>query len=587
MTFPIRHHNRNTLWANLLLEELWRLGVRDLCIAPGSRSAPLTLAAADMEKYRKHVHFDERGLAFFALGLAKGSGRAVAVITTSGSAVANLYPALVEAKQFGVPLILITADRPTELVGCGANQAIQQHEIFADYPAASIYWPAPDENISANWLLGSIDQAYARSCDKRLPLHINCMFREPFYPDGELQDFGGWVGKTGHWNKSDKPYTEYFESNEPSWSFSEKDVSEFVQSDGLLVVGKLPESTDSCVIATKLIALSERLGWPIVADVQSPLHGHEKTLKYADLMLVTSEGSRLLAEADRVIQVGSHIVSKRLNALLANNEWQSYWLLSDEQRWLDPSQVTSARFIAPVLKGITELVGSLSGYSRSNDSSVKQDRLKELSESAGGVVAGYTEQHDDLTEVWLGHKLTQILPSSTNLFVGNSLPVRLLDMFSGSQVGRVFSNRGASGIDGLLATAAGCATGSEESLLAIVGDLSFLHDLNSMQLLAKVETPLVVVMVNNDGGGIFSLLPVEKTGDAAGKYFQTPHGLDARHAAEMFGVRYSNPLNRSEFTKQCLKAFDINGCTLIEVTTQPGQAAEQIKQVVSLLKESL
>ncbi len=587
MIFPIKHHNLNTLWANVLLEELWRLGVRDLCIAPGSRSAPLTLSAAVMEKYQKHVHFDERGLAFFALGLAKSSGRAVAVITTSGSAVANLYPALVEARQFGVPLILITADRPTELVQCGANQAIQQQGIFADYPAASVYWPAPDKNISASWLLGSIDQAFARSCHKRLPLHINCMFREPFYPNGMLEDFDDWVKKAGCWHERDKPYTEYFLDNNFSGSISGHETTDFAQGKGLLVVGRLNEDADNDSVINKLVELADLLDWPIVADVQSPMHGHHRTVKYADLLLATSEGERLFSCADRILQVGSHLVSKRVNAFLASKCWQNYWLISDENRWLDPVQVTSVRFVGPVFKGCQLLIETLSEYRSAKIIFPDKDRLRSLSESVEGVVAEYIDKRDELTEVWLGHKLTQILPSSTNLFVGNSLPVRLLDMFSGQQVGKVFSNRGASGIDGLMATAAGCAVGSDEPLLAIIGDLSFLHDLNSMQLLAKVKTPVVLVMINNDGGGIFSLLPVEKVGDAAVEYFQTPHGLDARQAAAMFDIKYLNPVSRSEFSEQCAQALDFNSCTLIEVKTQPGQAAEQIKQVTHLLKELL
>ena len=587
MTFPIRQHNLNSLWANLLLEELWRLGVRDLCIAPGSRSAPLTLAAADMDKYQKHVHFDERGLGFFALGLAKSSNNPVVVITTSGSAVANLYPALVEAKQFAVPLILITADRPTELLGCGANQAIQQQGIFADYPAASVYWPAPDEKVSAGWLLGSIDQAFARSCQKNLPMHINCMFREPLYPNGQLTDYGYWLDSVSVWCESVKPYTEYQLSDRIEYSPQSKDISDFSQGKGLIVVGRLSENLDLDEAVSRIVELAEVLGWPIIADIQSPLHGHQKAVKYADLVLATPQGERLFADVDRVLQLGSHLVSKRLNGFLEGRNWHDYWLISSNHDWLDPGQVTTRRLMIPVPQSCQMMTDILVKQQSSDKHSWSQNDLCTLSNYIGALISDFVESSDELTELWLGHKLTQILPSSTNLFVGNSLPVRLLDSFSGHPAGRIFSNRGASGIDGLLATAAGCAMGSGNPLLGVIGDLSFLHDLNSMQLLAKISTPVVIVMVNNDGGGIFSLLPVEKTGAAASEYFQTPHGLDARNAAEMFGIRYLNPVSRSEFTEYCLTALDTSGCTFIEVKTQPGQAAEQIREVVSLLKEPL
>ncbi len=169
-------------WARLIIEELWRLGLRDLCFAPGSRSAPLTLAASQHGQLRCHSHFDERGLGFLALGLAKRSARPVALITTSGTAVANLYPAVVEARQSGIPLIVLSADRPPELIDCGANQAIPQVGIFAGYPVFSQNLPTPTSRISPRFLLGTLDQLWLTLAQNPGPAHLNCPFAEPLYP---------------------------------------------------------------------------------------------------------------------------------------------------------------------------------------------------------------------------------------------------------------------------------------------------------------------------------------------------------------------------------------------------------------------
>ena len=313
MKFPTRHPNLNSLWSALLLEELWRLGVEHICIAPGSRSAPLTLAAAVHPSLQQHVHFDERGLAFYALGLAKSSGKPVAVITTSGTAVPNLYPAIVEARQSGVPLVIITADRPPELIDCGANQAIEQQDIFSGYPGATIRLPTPSLDIPANWLLTSIDQAYARSCRQGLPLHINCMFREPLYPGKKDEDYSLYLAETTRWIESGSPHTEYELQGDGSLNASPVSWAEFMSGKGLVVVGRLRTSDD----INAVLALAQRLSWPVLADIQSQLHGHPAVIPHSDLFLASRSGRALMCQADRVFQVGGHLISKRLDHFLA------------------------------------------------------------------------------------------------------------------------------------------------------------------------------------------------------------------------------------------------------------------------------
>ncbi len=193
----------NRRWASVILEAVRRHGVKHICIAPGSRSTPLTLSAAENPGFTLHTHFDERGLGHLALGLAKAGKDPVAVIVTSGTAVANLYPALIEAGLTGEKLVLLTADRPQELIDCGANQAIRQIGIFASHPARSLFLPSPTERISARWLVSSIDDAMGTL--HAGAVHINCPFAEPLY--GEMDDTGlSWQQSLGDWWTDDKPW---------------------------------------------------------------------------------------------------------------------------------------------------------------------------------------------------------------------------------------------------------------------------------------------------------------------------------------------------------------------------------------------
>lgn len=577
MTFSTRHPSLNFLWSALILEELSRLGVEHVCIAPGSRSAPLTLVAAENSQFEKHVHFDERGLGFFALGLAKSTRKPVAVMTTSGTAVANLYPAIIEARQSGVPLVIITADRPPELIDCGANQAIEQQDIYAGYPEATLTLPTPDENIPPGWLLTSIDQAFARSCQQGLPMHINCMFREPLYPVGKVYDYSGYLNRLSFWCSANTPFTAYKAELNVSLDKSPVGWSDFSTSKGLIIAGRIDEQES----AEAVVKLARALGWPLLADLQSQLHGHPATVPHPDLLLASKAGKALLSQADRIFQVGAHLVSKRLDKFISSGEWQHYWMVGQGLRRMDTGHCQTYRLVGPV----ADCCRMLSGLSDDQGSDpVWKGQVEQLSQSVRSLVVKLDSAPGLLTERWLGTHLTRLLPENCSLFIGNSLPIRLLDMFSLSQCGQVYANRGASGIDGLVATAAGCAVGEKKFMVAVIGDLSFLHDLNSLQLLRQLDSPFALLVINNDGGGIFNLLPVEDRPEAAQKYFVTPHGLSARQAAEMFGLSYHQPDSREALAAVLKQVSRKSGASVIEVMTRPGQAAEQIKQALSQLE---
>ncbi|MDP0562418.1 MAG: 2-succinyl-5-enolpyruvyl-6-hydroxy-3-cyclohexene-1-carboxylic-acid synthase [Candidatus Endonucleobacter sp. (ex Gigantidas childressi)] len=575
MIFPVRHSNLNFLWSSIILEELWRLGVRECCIAPGSRSAPLTLAAATHKGLVKHIHFDERGLAFFALGLAKKSCRPVVVITTSGTAVANLYPAIIEARQSGVPLIVITADRPTELIDCGANQAIEQQGIYADYPGASLYFPPPEEKIPISWVLTSVDQAFARSCHLGLPMHINCMFRESLYPSFDMKDYTYLLACNSHWLRSGQPYTVYCYQTDNAVVEDHHFWKQVLVGKGMIVVGRIGAN----VSVEDVVGLADTLNWPIFADIQSNLHGHPAVIGYVDLLLASETGKQLTADLDQVLQIGGHFISKRLTDFLAQGNWKNYVMLSDECRRIDMGYRQTHHYVGAVDSICCSLKKLFIAEFKDDCNRVERhEKLLQLKGQSSCIWSLMATQFDDnkLTEGWVAANLGSLLPADCGLFIGNSLPVRLLDTFSNSPIRNVYTNRGASGIDGLVATASGCAMVSEKYFVAIIGDISFLHDLNSLALSRQVKSPFIIIVLNNDGGGIFNLLPLDNIAEEAEVYFQTPHGLNALNAAAMFGIDYHAPTCQSQFKEFLVEALNNKCCTVIEVNTTPGEAARQL-----------
>lgn len=319
----------NLLWGSLILEELTRHGVMHLCMAPGSRSTPLTLAAAAQDKLTRHLHFDERGLGFLALGLAKASQAPVAIITTSGTAVANLYPAIVEASLTHVPLIILSGDRPWELIGCGANQAIEQLGIFGGY-ARQLNLPTPDLRIGPEVLLSALDEQLA-NLDR--PLHINCMYPEPLYPsEHRFDQFDSYLSRLGQWQDTQVPYLSV--ANASLSAFPPRDaMMRFVHGKGVIVAGTLTEAETP----TELITLSQKLGWPLLTDAQSQLRQHPGAIGHIDQLLLNPRARALLDQAERVLVFGGRLLSKRLISYLAEKDWHSYWQVLPHQERLDPS----------------------------------------------------------------------------------------------------------------------------------------------------------------------------------------------------------------------------------------------------------
>ncbi|MFM4769051.1 2-succinyl-5-enolpyruvyl-6-hydroxy-3-cyclohexene-1-carboxylic-acid synthase [Aeromonas allosaccharophila] len=568
--FSNQHATFNHVWSSLLLEELFRLGVRDIALAPGSRSAPLTMAAAAHQGFRHHLHFDERGLGFMALGLAKGSNRPVAVIMTSGTAVANLWPAVAEAQLTGVPLIILSADRPPELIDNGANQAIDQQGIFGRYPVYQQNLPSPTPTIPAAFVLSSVDQALAKQALTPGVVHFNCMYPEPLYPGEHYQDFADYLAPLGNWLGSRKPWSPWQQS-EPSCP-PQPEWNEWQHKRGVIVAGRITDPAQAQAVA----ALAEQLGWPLLADLQSQIRFDSRNLIHVDLAINDPEFVAELGRAEVLLQFGARLVSKRLGQFIKHHSWQDYWLVDPQPARLDPDYRLRNRLLC-----------SASTFAAAHPVTTVQAPWHQLAELQHHACQQIAAACEGFSELGICHRLNHLIEGQ--LFVGNSMPARLMDMLgeTGKGPSRVMTNRGASGIDGLIATAYGFAQsiepGSDEPTTLLLGDLSALHDLNSLALLGKASRPLVVILLNNDGGSIFRMLPVPTEGELLESYYRLPHGLGFEHAATMFGLAYRAPTTLAEFEHDYRAALK-DGVTLIEIRVPSEQVADDLKALGAAIR---
>ena len=556
----------NRLWAHLIVEELVRCGVDFFCVSPGSRSTPLVAALSENSKAKSLVHFDERGSAFAALGYARASGRPAAWITTSGTAVANGFPAIVEASTDGVPMLCLTADRPPELRQTGANQTIVQPNIFGDYARWSFDLPAPDLSVDPASVLTTVDQAVyrARRAPKG-PVHLNAMFREPFLTEPEAQGEAGFG--LGSWNESEKPYTRYADTRP---SVDAEEVGRLWEElrmarRGLIVAGRLGSRLQGEAVAR----LAETLDWPLLTDISSQvrLGKDRRRVAYYDALLADG---RFWEEhrPDAVVHFGGRPLSKRLEQALARAAPDTYTVVRDNPFRLDPSHRVTQSVEADVVSFCAALSGAVKN-SPGKPSPGWSAGWFEASERVGDLLDGrlLLSGKDEPGEPSVARLISRHVPEGHGLVLASSMPIRDMDTFAATDgpAVPVGANRGASGIDGTIATAAGFARGLGKPVTVIVGDLALLHDLNSLAMLK--DLPVVVVAINNDGGGIFSFLPVAWQEKIFEPYFGTPHGLDFESAAGMFGLDYEHPATTPELLETYRAACSKGSSTLIEVTT--------------------
>nr|XP_015626292.1 protein PHYLLO, chloroplastic isoform X4 [Oryza sativa Japonica Group] len=596
-SFIRRCSNINLAWASFIVEEFVRLGFTYFCIAPGSRSSPLALSASVHPLTTCISCYDERSLGFHALGYGRGSRKPAIVITSSGTAVSNLLPSVVEASQDFVPLILLTADRPPELQDVGANQAINQVNHFGSFVRHFFSLPPPDDHIYARMVLTTVDSAayYAMQAPQG-PVHINCAFREPLdygYQDWSVDCLKG----LDKWFINREPYTRYLGMKMVSalgnYSCSVREVLEIVKNanQGLLLVGAI--HTEDDIWAVTLLA--RHLSWPIAADVLSGLRmrkvqksipGLDKSICFIDHIdqILLSESVKSWKTPDVIVQIGSRITSKRVGTYLESCSPSSYILIDAHPCRHDPSHVVTHRIQAT----ITEFAASLCQCNFQTKTSRWSDILMVLNSAVSQEIMFQVHSECSLTEPYVAHVIGEALYGDATMFIGNSMVIRDLDMFGKGWIDHstnannammhhfpgflgapVAGNRGASGIDGLLSTSIGFAIGSNKHVFCVIGDISFLHDTNGLSLLNQrtQRKPMTVIVINNHGGAIFSLLPVAKTASLQilEKFFYTLHDISISKLCAAHRIKHILVQTKAELHDALVKSHEGHVDCVVEV----------------------
>jgi 2-succinyl-5-enolpyruvyl-6-hydroxy-3-cyclohexene-1-carboxylate synthase len=569
--------NRNILWAEIFVDELARSGLKAVCAAPGSRHTPLMLAFAKHPKIKVYSHLDERSAAFFALGMAMAWDEPIALVCTSGSAGANYFPAIVEAHQSRVPLIVITADRPPELRHSGANQTIDQIKMFGDYALWFVDTALPEAKPSAlaiRNLRTTANRAFATANGLRKGVvHVNMPFSKPLEPtpvEGDVLEIP----------KGAEAREDAFTRIVPTWPvfYSGDDLGEFLNlieahENGLIICAGSFSSSD----IKNLVVASKSIGYPIFAEPHSQarfgfdtLSGYEFYSKYA-------------MKPEIILRFGDVPISNLLNQFIEAANPKTYIHISRDGVWTDDLHLVTHEIPIP-LGQVASLFPNIQ-----RPSTALSTQYSELESTTWQVI-----DHEIATGEYFDgavvYDVVDLIPDGSTLFAGNSLSVRHLDQFGKPNGKRIhaYANRGASGIDGNISTALGLgAANPKQPLVAVVGDITLYHDMNGLLAVHRCGVPVTIVLLNNDGGGIFNRLPINKFEPEFTDYFLTPHGLDFSHAAKLYGLDYIAANTRDEFRKVFSERVGGKQSTIIEVQTDSRKDEARRQEIVKAVQEAI
>ena len=565
--------NLNILWASLIVHELVRNGVDYFCISPGSRSTPLTVAAARHPAIHKKIFYDERGAAYHALGYARATGKPAVLISTSGTAVANYLPAVVEASRDLVPMLLLTADRPPELRHTAANQTIYQPHIFGDYVRWFFDIPAADEQIPPEMLLTTVNQAVYRARRSPAgPVHLNLMFREPLEPT--VQEISPeYRTAAAALVEGEAPFTRY---SLPRVEMPSNTVTELRQMllrthKGLLVVGKLSAPEEEAAA----LQLAQWLGWPLIADATSGLRltSSSLLLTHFDRMLASPEFQRLAAP-EMVLHLGGRLTSKRYWQWIHSQPPAEYVVLKNHPYRFDPVHRVRWHLEADIPVAVEQLITREPSAISESWRQTLQEWNREVTREIEDLLGEFPLSEPDIARI-----LSQLIPEEQGLFLASSLPIREVDMFAVAEKKRVriAANRGASGIDGLLSSAAGFACGLQQPVTLLIGDLAFMHDMNALTAIARQEVPLIIILINNHGGGIFHFLPISAHKEVFDPYFTTPHEWHFQEVARQFDIPYQRIRSKREFLQRLHHTYRHPHTVIFEIETT-GEQTYRIHQ---------
>jgi 2-succinyl-5-enolpyruvyl-6-hydroxy-3-cyclohexene-1-carboxylate synthase len=531
--------NRNTALASALVDELVRAGVRHACISPGSRSAPLALALWREPGVRSWVHVDERSSAFFALGLAQQTGQPVAVLTTSGTAVANLHPAVAEASESRTPLIVITADRPPELRDRGAGQTIDQLKLFG----SSTRWfsdvgvhEATDDGLLH--MRSTAARAVAESLGSPPgPVHLNVALTEPLAPDEVEGDVPAESSLARDGRPGGEPITKVAR---PANAPSDELVSEFAElitahEKGVILAGRQQDPA----IADAVAALSEACGFPVLPEPTSQLRTGTHSL--ANVVAHYDAIFRALPDGlapELVVRVGDMVTSKAVRTWLTSNRDCRQVVVDPDGAWNEPT--ASAHLIARAEPSL--FFGSFAEeIGRRAERGWLESWLAADGAASLAIDAFLDGLGEEPFEPRVHRRLAAVLPPLSTVYVASSMPVRDLESFlpAVDRPLRFLANRGANGIDGLVSSGLGAAAAAPGRTFVLLGDLALYHDMNGLLASSRLGLEATFVVLNNGGGSIFDFLPIARHSDGYEELFGTPTGLDLEKVAALYELPFS------------------------------------------------
>ena len=585
----IDFRNTNTLWSSILVETLQRLGLTTAVICPGSRSAPLTIAFAQNNKIETIPILDERSASFFALGIAKKSHLPTALICTSGTAAANFYPAIIEARESRIPLLIFTADRPPELRDCHAGQAIDQVKMYGNYLNWQVELAIPSAEIA---MLGYLRQTLIYAWDRSQfptpgPVHLNIPFRDPLVPTSDIavealetqfnsEDFFAGLEPIFAGETSTPPCRGGHGGTAPTRGGVGSAIEQWQKCSRGIIIAGVAQPQFAEKYCSAIAQISKLLNWPVLAEGLSPLRNYAQLnphlISTYDLILRNRElADKLTPEI--AIQIGDLPTSKELRNWLDKTQPRRY-IIDPSHHNFDPLHGktihlrTSVEHLATAISlHVPPLTkGGLGGVQASDTNEYFQ-----LWDNTETQVRQTIDQKlstiNNIIEPKVSWLLSQILPAGTPIFISNSMPVRDVEFFwkpNNLEI-KPFVNRGANGIDGTLSTALGVAHRNQSSIL-LTGDLALLHDTNGFLIKHKFVGYLTIILINNNGGGIFEMLPVAKFDPPFEEFFATPQHINFAQLCATYGVEHEI-INDWEQLKEKLVFLPNNGIRVLELST--------------------
>lgn len=575
----MNHTENLTRYIANFVDELVCSGLTHVVISPGSRSTPLAILFSEHEEITEHVLIDERSAAYFALGIAKETNKAVAIVCTSGTAAANYFPAIVEAYYARIPLVVLTADRPHELRGIGANQTINQMNMYGDF-VKEFHEMAPPE--STKQMLGYVRGRAARAVRKAEqgnpgPVHLNFPFREPLLPDLSLDNL--WGENHGSCYNVAYEGTKQLEQNQLKSLYAK--IAN--KQKGLIVCG--PQFNQE--LGEQITLLSSRLKIPVLADPLSQLRSgkHEKaTIISTYDAIFKSEQLRNQLKPDYIIRFGAMPISKTYLFFLQEHEDVLQIVVEDYEDMREPTN-HSSEFVFANGSSFCKELAQLSEKKQSTSDWLKNwQQMEEIAT----VTLSQTD-NEKLTEGEAVRELMSVIPDKSRVFVGNSMPIRDVDTFffpTDKEV-IVHANRGVSGIDGTVSSALGVAASTDQPVTLVIGDLSFYHDLNSLFAAKHYQLNITILLINNNGGGIFSFLPQVEEKKHFEALFGTPLDISFEKAISMYEGNYKLVDTKQALKESLASAYKKGTLSVIEVQTDRNENVVWHRELWGKLEQRL